>query len=59
MKRSCRDKKKNGNGKKRIVFGIKGRIVIYFTAFVLMMLTLIWFLQIALLDSFYRNAKTR
>ncbi len=59
MKWSCRDKKKNGNGKKRIVFGIKGRIVIYFTAFVLMMLTLIWFLQIALLDSFYRNAKTR
>ncbi|MBP5173583.1 MAG: HAMP domain-containing histidine kinase [Clostridia bacterium] len=47
------------NRKKRIVFGIKGRIVLYFTAFVLLMLSLVWFMQIAMLDRFYRNTKTR
>ena len=43
--------------KKIINMGIKGRIVLYFTAFILLMLVVIWVVQISLLGVFYRRTK--
>lgn len=45
--------------KTKYSFGIKGRIVLYFTAFVLLMLVIIFVVQIALVRSFYSRTRLR